>query len=334
MIKLHAEDGGAKVYELSNDKLSLLITNYGAAIYAARIKRNGALVDIALTCDSIADFMKNKNFYGATVGRTVNRIKNGRFSLNGKEYQLTLNEGNNSAHGGNIGFSSRLWESAVDGDKLVMTLRSADGEEGYPGNLDVCVKYSLKDGCIVIEHEAVCDADTVVNLTNHTYWCIDGIGVKVYEQRLRINADEYLETDDELIPTGRKLPVNDTPYDFRVHAAVGARINEDVHSLRRHNGYDLSYVKRPSDDGFAAELRSADGSVALDVYSTYPDIHLYTGNFLNDEPGVSGSRYNAHDALCLESSYFPDGVNHADFGKYVLKKGETLKEQIIYKLTF
>ncbi len=335
MVKLLCKENGASLYEMQDGDIRLRVTDYGASVFSVDIKNSADEYEpIVLTCESLAQFMKNGAFFGATVGRTANRIKEGSFTLGGKKYSLTKNEGRNSAHGGKLGFAERMWsaETAEDGS-VEFTLLSADGEEGYPGNLRAQVNYSLKNGCIRICHRAVSDADTIVSFTNHTYWCLGGLDKKVYDEQLFVNASEYLETDAELIPTGQVLSVKKTPFDFTCPHTLGERINSGHPSIQLNRGYDVSFVRRDREPGLAARLFDPEKERTLEVYTSYPDIHLYTGNFLNGVPGVGGRSFHRHDALCLEGSMFPDAINHPCFSRIVLKKGEEYNEFIEFRIS-
>lgn len=335
MTKLLETDHNICIYELVDGDIRLLLTNFGAAIYSVEVKdQAGDYQLVTLTADSIPEFLDNGAFFGATVGRTVNRIGKGKFTLNGKEYQLTLNDGENSAHGGEASYATRAWESEIlENGAVAFHLESADGEAGYPGNLSVTVTYTLQNGAIRIDHEAVSDADTIVNFTNHAYWCLSGHGEKIYDQELFINGSEYLETADDLIPTGQILTVKGTPFDFTEAHRIGDHIHDDFHALNVNRGYDVSFVRKDRDPGLAARLKDPKSGRVLEVYSSYPDIHIYTGNFLDGTKGAKGILYNKHDAICLESSLFPDAVNHPAFGRIVLKKGEQYREFIEFRFT-
>lgn len=323
----------ACLIELSSGKLRLTLTNWGASIYLLEMKTENGYDDLTLSCDNLETFMTNTGFFGATVGRTVNRIKSGKFTLNGKEYQLTVNENSNSAHGGAVSFARRIWDYEILADnKVKFSLFSPDGDEGYPGNLNTTVTYELTDSEVIISHWASADKDTLLSYTNHAYWCLGGNGVKIYDQKLTISADEYLEVDSELIPTGNIYSVKGTPFDFTEPHAIGERINDDHPALMANRGYDLSYVRKG--DGPAAVLVDEASRRRLEVWSTYPDIHIYTGNFLEGEPGKNGRDYVRHDAICLEGSFFPDTVNHKNFGDgMILRADKEYNEKITFKIT-
>jgi len=330
MIRLLESKGQAQLIVMENELLRVQLTNFGAAIFSVQIKEaGGKLDDIALTCDSLEEFLENRNFYGATVGRVVNRIKNGHAVIGGKTYQLTLNDGNNSAHGGEASYAWRFWDTEICEDCVIFRIFSKDGEAGYPGNLQVEVEYRFdEDGAILITHRGISDQDTIMNMTNHTYWCLGGMDEKIYDQELFINGRYYLEADDELIPTGQILSVKDTPFDFTTPHAIKDHIFDQHPAIQRNRGYDISYVRDGRERGLAARLRATSKGRILEVETTLPDIHIYTGNFLNHDPGKGGRSYTPHDAICLEGERFPDAVNQPHFGHIFLRAGEEYLEQI------
>ena len=335
MIQLLANDGSAQLILMENDQLRLLLTNFGASIYAVQEKQSdGNLVDLALTCASLEAFTKNPCYFGATVGRVANRIKDGAFTLNGHAYQLTKNDGANSAHGGNQTFARRFWKTTLREDSVRFSFSSPDGEDGYPGKLDTSVTYRFdEDGRIEITHSAISNKDTILGYTNHTYWCLGGIGKNIYEQQLQIFGKYYVETDAELIPTGQILSVKDTPYDFTQPTALGTHIHDDFPAVQRNRGYDVSFIRQDRDPGRAAILTDSASGRRLEVSTTMPIIHIYSGNFLQDEPGKDGRLYQPHDAICLEASRFPDAINHAHFGPAILHANERFCEKIWFRLT-
>ena len=323
----------AQLFTLENHCLRVCLTNFGAAIFSFQVKDGDAWEDIALTCDSLEAFRENRNFYGATVGRVVNRIKKGQAIIGGKTYQLTLNDGNNSAHGGEETYAWRLWEAEQQENTVIFRLLSRDGEAGYPGNVQVEVTYRLEENALSVTHRAVSDRETIFNMTNHTYWCLGGLGEKIYDQELMINGDFYLEVDDELIPTGQILSVKDTPFDFTSPRRIGDRIHDPAPMLQNNRGYDVSFVRSQRGMGLAARLTAPNKRRVLEVESTLPDLHIYTGNFLNGDPGKDGIAYTAHDAICLEAERFPDAVNNAHFGSIFLKPDEPYEEIIRFRIS-
>ena len=335
VIRLLPDSGKARRVLLESERLRLCLTNFGAAIFSLEIKESGGRwEDIVLTCDSLESFVENRNYYGATVGRVVNRIRGGLAVINGVPFQLTKNDGENSAHGGDACFAWRYWDMDIQADRVLFHLLSRDGEAGYPGSVDVEVEYRFdEEGAILITHRGTCDRDTIMNLTNHTYWCLDGLGEKVYKQELFVNGKFYLETDEQLLPTGQILSVKGTPFDFTAPRPIGERILGNDPALRRSRGYDVSFVRSGRDMGLAARLTAPGSGRTLEVETTLPDIHIYTGNFLNGEPGKGGRRYMPHDAVCLEGGRFPDAVNQPHFGRIFLRRHEPYFEQIRFRIT-
>ncbi len=335
MIQLLESKGQAQLVAMENDLLRVQLTNFGAAIFSVQVKEaNGELDDIALTCDSLEEFLENRNYYGATVGRVVNRIKDGIAVIGGKPYQLSINDGKNSAHGAEFTYAWRFWDTDVREDCVIFRLLSKDGEAGYPGNLQVEVEYRFDDdGALVVTHRGVSDQDTIMNMTNHTYWCLGGMDEKIYDQELFINGRFYLEVDDELIPTGQILSVKDTPFDFTTPHRIGDHIFADNHAIQHNRGYDVSFVRDEREMGLAARLTAPSKGRVLEVETTMPDLHIYTGNFLDNHPGKNGRKYTPHDAICLEAELFPDAVHNPHFGKTLLRAGEEYCEQIKFRVT-
>lgn len=325
--------GDVKLFVLESTLLRICLTNFGAAIFSVEAKGpDGTWEDIALTCDTLEDFVKNRNYYGATVGRTANRIREGRAAIGSRTVQLEQNENRNNAHGGSATFAWRCWNAEASKDRVLFRLWSADGEAGYPGNLNVEVEYCFAgEGELRIIHRGCSDQDTILNMTNHTYWCLEGMGKKIYDQELFINGRFYLETDSELLPTGQIFSVTGTPFDFTKSHAIGRDIWQAHPTLLRDRGYDVSYVREGRGLGLAARLTAPTKGRTLEVESTLPDIHVYTGNFLNGDPG-KGRLYQAHDAVCLEAQRFPDAINQSHFGPIILRGGDTYLEEIRYRI--
>jgi aldose 1-epimerase len=302
----------------------------------------GRATDVCLGYNSVEGYENDTIFLGATIGRYANRIAQGKFSLNGKEYRLAANDGSNHLHGGLAGYNKRVFDYTIaDENSVIFTYFSPDGEEGYPGNLRVSVRFSFSESHeLKIEYEAETDADTPVNLTNHAYFNLNGQGNgTILEHILRVNAPEFTEIDGNLIPTGRLLPVAGTPMDFRKDMAIGARINNDYNQLRLGGGYDHNYVldsaclagaAAPAPAATAAAiLYSPRSMINMDVYTTKPGLQLYTGNFIQSVAGKSGI-YEKHSGMCLETQYFPDSVNQPGFPAVVLKAGERYSHSTIY----
>ena len=313
------------LFTMKSGNIEAALTNYGASIFSIIAPdRNGTMDDVMLTCDNIEDFQKNTMFMGAVVGRVANRIPFGRFALNGKEYTLGLNEGKNHLHGGFSGFDKKTWNYKVCENKVVFTLLSKDGEEGYPGNLLVSASYSLEGDALLLEYAAVCDQDTIINLTNHTHFNMGGHkSGSIRNHTLRVNGGFYLETNSDLQSTGQILSVKDTPLDFSECHTIGERIDEPHAMLVNAGGYDLSYLRDITDD-FAAEYADPISGRCLTVSTTLPCVHLYTCNMNDNEKGKDGAIYQKQDAVCFETQFLPDAVNHWYYGPTVLKAGERM----------
>lgn len=327
----HLEDGTAiDLYTLSNAHgLAADIMTYGGIVVSLRtLDRNGTQGDIVLGFDRLEGYLAGHPYFGSLVGRYGNRIANGTFSLNGKTYTLAKNNGPNHLHGGIKGFDKAVWQahpSAPSDSSLTLTYRSADGEEGYPGNLDVTVIYTLTDDNeLRIEYTATTDQDTVINLTNHSYFNLAGAGT-ILDHELELASDAFLPTDVQQIPTGEQRPVRGTPMDFNRPTAIGARITPDDEQIRLGNGgYDHTWVLGPSGvERFAARAFEPSTGRALEVYTTQPGVQLYTGNVLDGSLiGKGGQRYVKHSAFCLETQHFPDSPNQPQFPSTVLKAGQ------------
>ncbi len=319
------------------------VTDQGGFIVSIKAKdRTGKEADVILGYRDLAGYEKAKDYLGCLVGRYANRIAKGRFTLDGKSYQLATNNGPNSLHGGPTGFGTRLWTprivSGPEGDALELTYVSKDGEEGYPGTLTAKVVYSLRaDGGLVIDYTATTDKPTVVNLTNHAYFNLAGEGQgTILDHTLQLEADTFTPVDPTLIPTGEMRPVAGTPFDFRQPTAIGARIAADDEQLKRGGGYDHNFVLR----GKMGELRlvarvtEPKSGRMLEVYTTEPGIQFYSGNFLDGSiVGKSGKPYVKRGGLCLEAQHYPDSPNRPEWPSVVLRPGQTYRHTTVYRVT-
>jgi aldose 1-epimerase len=334
-----------QTFTLSNTSgMKVKITPVGGHIMSIQLPdKNGALTDVVLGYDSAKDYVGGKGFYGSTVGRFGNRIAKGKFSLDGKEYQLDVNNGENTLHGGRGGFHNVMWNgkdiATYEGKGVELTYLSKDGEEGYPGNLNVKVVFSLSDSNeLKIQYEATTDKPTVLNLTNHSYFNLAGEGSgDILNEEIAINADKFLPVDKGLIPTGELRPVQGTPFDFREPHKIGERINLDEEQVKVGGGYDHCFVlnKKPGEAlSLAAKVKDPASGRMMEVWTTEPGVQFYTGNFLNGAPGKGGKPYNYRGAFCLETEHFPDSPNRPEFPSTVLKPGETFKSTTIYKFSF
>jgi aldose 1-epimerase len=335
-------DGKAvKLYTLKNGNgVSVSITNYGGRVVSFMVPdKNNKLTDVVLGYDSISSYgKKGEPFFGALIGRYGNRIGKGKFILEGKEYQLQLNDGTNTLHGGKDGFFGKVWNAKQDGQQLELTYSSADGEGGYPGKLDVKVVYTLTDeNALQIDYSATTDKVTIVNLTNHAYFNLSGEGSKtILDHELMIAADAITPVDSTLIPTGALLPVKGTSFDFNVAKAIGKDIEMKEEQLKFGKGYDHNFVLKPSDGKTpVATLKSTVTGIKMEVYTTEPGLQFYSGNFLTgvEKDGKGGKSYAFRSALCLETQHFPDAPNHANFASTVLKPGQTYTTSTTYKFS-
>ncbi|WP_329090696.1 aldose epimerase family protein [Streptosporangium sp. NBC_01469] len=301
---------------LSNGPMRAAILSYGAILQSLEVSG----VDVVLGYDNLGDYLTRSRYFGAVVGRYGNRIAGGRFTLDGRDHELPVNNGPNSLHGGTHGFDTRVWRITAASDTAV-TLEhvSPDGEQGYPGTLTVSVTYTLTGDAIRIDYHAVTDAPTVLNLTNHSYFNLAG-GGDVLKHVVRIDADHYLPVDATQIPTGELAPVAGTPFDFTSPYEIGERIADPLLG----GGYDHCYVLRGG-----MEVREPAGGLTMEVTTTEPGVQFYTGNFLD---GVA-TAYGKHAGLCLETQHFPDSPNRPHFPSVVLRPGERFDSTTTYRFT-
>jgi aldose 1-epimerase len=330
------------IYTLRNAAgVEARICNYGGIIVSLKAPdRAGHLSDVVLGCDHLDDYLANNPFFGALVGRFGNRIAKAKFSLDGVTYSLAANNGPNALHGGLKGFDKVLWQAtrtaAAPEPTLELNYLSKDGEEGYPGNLNVKAVYSLTaENALRLDFTATTDKSTIINLTQHTYFNLAGKG-DILGHQVQIDADRFTPVDSALIPTGELWPVAGTPLDFRQPAAIGARIEQDDPQLKRGNGYDHNFVlNHPMGrlDVVARVSEPATGRV-LEVLTTEPGLQLYTGNFLDGSiRGKGGQTYPRHSGFCLEAQHFPDSPNQPAFPTVVLKPGAVFRNTIVFRLS-
>lgn len=322
--KYHLENAGGAYVE---------ITDFGARLVKLAVPdRNGSLTDVCLGFDSVESYEKDTASLGAVCGRVANRIRNGRFCLHGRTYQLAVNNGPNHLHGGIVGYGSRLWKAEMTNNRLVLSLNSADGDEGYPGSLTLTVTYGWsEDNELSILYEASADAETPLNVTNHGYFNLNGEGRgDILSHELFIDADTITELDDSQIPTGTFLPVEDTPFDFRTMHAIGRLMDSEHEQYRKFGTYDHNFVI--NGDGFreAAVLQSRESGIRMTCFTDQPGLQLYVAGQAIGLPGKDGKIYERRTSVCLETQHFPDAVNHDHFPSVILHPGEPFCSKTVY----
>lgn len=333
------------LYTVKNrNGVELSVTNYGARVVSLKSPdAAGILADVVLGFETSPGYLGENPYFGAIVGRYGNRIAKGKFTLDGKEYTLARNNGENSLHGGKVGFDRVVWNGHAEESngvgKITLTYISKDGEEGYPGTLNVTVSYTLNNNDdIQIDYLATTDKPTVVNLTNHTYFNLAGQGKgDILGQVMQINADKFTPVDAGLIPTGELKDVTGTPFDFRKPTAIGARINDNDEQLKLGKGYDHNWVLNRTGSGLVQAARAVDpgSGRVLEVWTTQPGVQFYTGNFLDGSViGKGAVAVGPRAAFCLETQHFPDSPNHPDFPTTELKPGEEYQSTTVWKMRF
>ena len=332
------QDGRAvQLYVLRNSHgMVAKVMSYGALLTELHVPdRNGAVTNVVLGFDNLQSYINGHPFFGATTGRVANRIAKARFRIDGQEYQLASNEGANHLHGGLRGFDKVLWGAKpVRVEKNAVAVQfhylSRDGEEGYPGNLDVRVTYTLTDNNeLRIDYEAITDKATIINLTNHSYFNLSGAG-DILDHEVTIAAERYTPIDEQLLPTGQIANVKETPLDFTAPRRVGERIDQ---LKPKPGGYDHNFVLNSEGKSlaFAARLRDPKSGRIMEVHTTEPGIQLYTGNFLDGSQRGFGTTYTKHSGLCLETQHFPDAPNHPNFPSIVLRAGQRFQSATVLK---
>ncbi len=325
------------LYTLAQDNMTVCVTEYGARITKLLFNNTSVVCGF----DNMEGYLADNDYHGSIVGRYANRIANGKFSLHGKEYSLALNEkGITHLHGGNIGYSNRLWETVSareeDGaDLLTLKLRSPDGEEGYPGTLRLLITYMLKDASLSISYSAVSDADTIINLTNHAYFSLGGVGSTVLDQTLQLACDKYVPVNETLIPYGTLSSVEDTPFDFRTPKTIGQDIAADNTQLHIAGGYDHCFVR---DNGiernspeWMATLYSPASHIEMQIHTTEGGIQIYTANYMTaNNPFFGKYPQTQNTAAAMECNRIPDSPNQKAFPSPLLKAGEEYTQTTVY----
>jgi aldose 1-epimerase len=330
----------AEVYTLKNSDVEVHVTNYGARIVVLKTKdRSGNMGDVVIGYNSVEGYVNEsqkdkKTYFGAVVGRYGNRIRAGKFSLEGHQYQIPLNNNGNALHGGTHGFDEQLWTAKQMPDGVEMTLLSKDGDMGFPGNLTVHVRYTLTGPALHINYSATTDKPTVVNVTNHSYFNLGGDGSgTILDEVLMLNADKYTPVDTGLIPIGGPKPVAGTPFDFTKPTPIGQRIHDSNEQLKIAGGYDHNFVLNGPNGTMklAAKVTDPKTGRVLTVSTTEPGVQFYSGNFLDGTyTGKAGAKYQKNSGLCLETQHFPDSPNQSAFPTTELKPGQTMHSETIF----
>ncbi len=330
-----------ELYVLTNKLGSeMAVTNYGAKIVALMVPdKNGKLTDVVLGHPTMDEYLTSEEpYFGAICGRTANRIANGRFTLEGKDYSLAVNNGPNSLHGGEKGFNAVVWDvKNVTENSIQLFYLSVDGEEGYPGNLQVTLTYTLTDdNAVDMVYEAKTDKTTILNLTNHSYFNLSGEGDPyIGDHLLTLNADTYLPTDATAIPYGEAETVKGTPMDFTTPHAIGDRINDDFQQLHFGKGYDHTYVLNKSSENeysYVGVCESPKTGIKMEMYTTEPGVQMYTGNWMTGNfQAKNAHRYPERSAVCFETQHFPDSINKPDYPSVILKPEDTFYSRTTYK---
>lgn len=328
----------ATLYTFENKNgVVMEVSDFGATLYSLLVPdKEGNLCDVVLGYDDPLGYEGPAGtFFGATVGRNANRICKGKYTLNGKEYQLDINNNGNNLHSGLDFYSFRIWNvKEMTENSITFSLHSPNGDQGYPGALDMNVTYTLtEDNAVQIDYYGVPDQDTIVNMTNHSYFNLNGhASGTVLDQEVWVDADSFTRADETSIPTGEIVPVEGTPMDFRVKKTVGRDIEESYEALVFGNGYDHNWCLN-NNGKFAkvAEMSSELTGITMEVYTDLPGVQVYTGNFIFNETGKGGVIYKRRQGLCFETQYYPDAINHDNFPSPVCKAGEVYQTRTTYK---
>ncbi len=325
-----------ELYTLTDADLTVRITNYGAHIVSIDAPdRNGKRADVVLGYNNLAGYQADtKTYMGSVVGRYGNRIANGAFTLDGKQYHIPTNDHGNALHGGTLGFDRKVWSAQKTADGVELTLVSPDGDMGFPGQLTAHVRYTLEAKSLKIAYSATTTKPTVLNLTNHSYFNLSGEGNgDVLHDQVMIAADRFTPVNATLIPTGQLAPVAGTPLDFRQPAAMGARINDPNEQIKLGGGYDHNFVLNGAGGGLhlAAKIVDPTSGRTLTEMTTEPGVQFYSGNFLDGTlKGASGGTYVKHAGFCLETQHFPDSPNQPNFPSTVLRPGQTMHSETVF----
>lgn len=338
------EENDVSIYTLSNSKgMTAEISDFGGIVVSLCVPdKTGKIDDVVLGYENLDDYLKKGPYFGALIGRHANRIEDSKFEINGKEYNLYKNDGENHLHGGLKGFDKVLWQAEIvqnnETEALLLTYLSKDGEEGYPGNLEVKVTYTLtEDNALEIKYFAVSDKETVINLTNHSYFNLSGhASGDILKHKVMINADKFTVADKYLLPTGEISSVKGTPMDLTQLTELSKGLGSDYEQIAFANGYDHNWILNVSGKSpeKAAEVYDDKSGRVMEVFTTKPGIQLYTGNFLNgSDIGKGGVVYRKNNGLCLETQFFPNSLKHKHFPSPLFKAGQEYNHTTIYKFS-
>lgn len=336
------EDGRtAELYTLCNSKgMSIEVSNYGATLVAVNVPdRNGKLADVVLGYEEVVEYAKNGGYFGAVIGRNGNRIGKAEVTINGTTYPLDKNDNGNNLHSGFHGFDRVIWAAEVssDGHSICFTHHSEDMDQGFPGNFDVSVTYTLtEDNEVKLQYQGQADQDTIANLTNHSYFNLAGQDCgTVLEHKIRIDADTFTVIDEESIPTGELRAVAGTPMDFRTMKKIGAEIDSDYQQLQIAGGYDHNFALNHADGTIrkCIEVWEEQGGRKMEVYTDCPGVQFYTGNYIDERIGKEGAKYDKRSGFCLETQHYPDNNHYPAFPSSILKAGERYQTTTIYRFS-
>lgn len=337
-LETFMENKKTEVISIKNSKgMTAELLNYGAVLTKLYVPdKNNRLVNVVLGYDTPEDYRDGGCFFGAIVGRVANRIASASFELNGRKYELAANDNGNTLHGGRDFYHTRFWDVREhEESKVRFYLKSEDMDQGFPGNLELFVTYTVtEENELQIEYSAVSDQDTLVNLTNHSYFNLNGQGAgDVLDQEVFIDADGFTPINENLIPVGEIVNVEHTPMDFRKFKKIGKEIDSDYPPLQFAGGYDHNMALNGTGYRKAAAMRSSDTGILMEVFTDLPGMQFYTANFVKDERGTGGNIYKERSGACFETQYFPDAVHHENFKSPVVKAGERYNSVTAYRFT-
>lgn len=324
-------DDNIDLISMKNDQLEVVVSNYGCTIVKVMMKdKDGNVDDVVLGYDDFTSYQTLDACLGALIGRVANRIGRGEFTLNGKEYHLAINNGPNHIHGGIKGFCYCTFDYEIQDDKtIVFHYLSKDGEENYPGNLDFQAIYTLDGDTLIVHYKATTDQDTLINITNHSYFNLSGKKENIYQHFLQVKADQYACIDNDGLPTGEFRQVEGTAFDFRKGALIGERVDQDDEQLKIGKGFDHPFIFTEKENQVV--LTHAASGRRLTVSTTLPGAQIYTANYLDGRLGKYGQHYDARDAVCIETQNLPDAIHIEKEPTTILRKGETYDETTSYK---